>query len=62
MAINAGATVINIPDTVGYMNPSEYGNIFKVLKETVPGIERIQLSAHCHDDLGWQQLMRLLQL
>jgi 2-isopropylmalate synthase len=52
MAINAGATVVNIPDTVGYMTPQEFGNIFKVLKETVPGIERIQLSAHCHDDLG----------
>jgi 2-isopropylmalate synthase len=34
------------------MTPQEFGNIFKVLKETVPGIERIQLSAHCHDDLG----------
>jgi 2-isopropylmalate synthase len=52
MAIRAGATVVNIPDTVGYMNPSEFGNIFKTLKENVPGIERIQLSAHCHDDLG----------
>ncbi|MDB5054290.1 MAG: 2-isopropylmalate synthase [Bacilli bacterium] len=52
MAIRAGATVINIPDTVGYMNPSEFGNIFKVLRENVPGIEKIQLSAHCHDDLG----------
>ncbi|SEN82766.1 2-isopropylmalate synthase [Paenibacillus sp. OV219] len=52
MAIRAGATVVNIPDTVGYMNPSEYGHIFKTLKEQVPGIEKIQLSAHCHDDLG----------
>jgi len=52
MAINAGATVVNIPDTVGYMTPQEFGNIFKTLKEKVPGIERIQLSAHCHDDLG----------
>ncbi|AJY73690.1 2-isopropylmalate synthase [Paenibacillus beijingensis] len=52
MAIKAGATVVNIPDTVGYMTPSEYGNIFKTLKENVPGIETIQLSAHCHDDLG----------
>jgi 2-isopropylmalate synthase len=52
MAIRAGATVVNIPDTVGYMSPSEFGNIFKVLKEKVPGIEKIQLSAHCHDDLG----------
>ena len=52
MAIRAGATVVNIPDTVGYLNPSEFGNIFKVLRENVPGIEKIQLSAHCHDDLG----------
>lgn len=52
MAIRAGATVVNIPDTVGYMTPWEFGNIFKVLKENVPGIENIQLSAHCHDDLG----------
>ncbi len=52
MAIRAGATVVNIPDTVGYMTPDEYGNIFKTLKEQVPGIEKIQLSAHCHDDLG----------
>ncbi|MGG0814435.1 2-isopropylmalate synthase [Paenibacillus alvei] len=52
MAIKAGATVVNIPDTVGYLTPYEYGNIFKTLKENVPGIETIQLSAHCHDDLG----------
>jgi 2-isopropylmalate synthase len=52
MAIRAGATVVNIPDTVGYMTPAEFGNIFKTLKEQVPGIEKIQLSAHCHDDLG----------
>ncbi|MBH5317376.1 2-isopropylmalate synthase [Paenibacillus sp. GSMTC-2017] len=52
MAIRAGATVVNIPDTVGYMNPQEFGNIFKTLKENVPNIEKIQLSAHCHDDLG----------
>jgi 2-isopropylmalate synthase len=52
MAIRAGATVVNIPDTVGFMSPSEFGNIFKSLKQQVPGIEKIQLSAHCHDDLG----------
>ncbi|WNQ10340.1 2-isopropylmalate synthase [Paenibacillus aurantius] len=52
LAIRTGATVVNIPDTVGYMTPLEYGNIFKTLKENVPGIEKIQLSAHCHDDLG----------
>lgn len=52
LAVREGVTVVNIPDTVGYMNPQEFGNIFKTLKETVPGIEKIQLSAHCHDDLG----------
>src|SRR5690606_37864734 len=52
MAISADATVVNIPDTVGYLTPSEFGNIFKVLRENVKGIEKIQLSAHCHDDLG----------
>ena len=52
MAIKEGASVVNIPDTVGYLNPSEYGAIFKFLKENVPDIEKIQLSAHCHNDLG----------
>jgi len=52
MAIRAGAYVVNLPDTVGYLNPIEYGNIFKTMKENVPNIEKVQLSAHCHDDLG----------
>ncbi|MFD2610969.1 2-isopropylmalate synthase [Paenibacillus gansuensis] len=52
MAIRAGAKVVNLPDTVGYLTPYEYGNIFKTVKENVPGVEHIQLSAHCHDDLG----------
>ncbi|WP_040950435.1 2-isopropylmalate synthase [Gorillibacterium massiliense] len=52
MAVKNGVSVVNIPDTVGYLTPYEYGNIFKTVKETVPGIEKIQLSAHCHDDLG----------
>ncbi|WP_342526044.1 2-isopropylmalate synthase [Chryseomicrobium sp. FSL W7-1435] len=50
--IKAGATTINIPDTVGYATPTEYGALFKYLQETVPGIETVKLSAHCHDDLG----------
>ncbi|MFA1643305.1 2-isopropylmalate synthase [Chryseomicrobium aureum] len=50
--IKAGATTINIPDTVGYATPSEYGALFHYLRETVPGIEKVKLSAHCHDDLG----------
>jgi 2-isopropylmalate synthase len=50
--IKAGATVINIPDTVGYITPKEYGNIFTFLINNVPNIEKVSLSAHCHDDLG----------
>lgn len=52
MAVRAGATVVNIPDTVGYMTPAEFGHIFATLRAQVPGIEKIQLSAHCHNDLG----------
>ena len=51
-AIEAGATTINIPDTVGYAMPDQYGACFEYLKKQVRGIERIVLSAHCHDDLG----------
>lgn len=51
-AIKAGASVINIPDTVGYATPQEYGALFRYLKENVPNIEQAKLSAHCHDDLG----------
>lgn len=50
--IAAGAKVVNIPDTVGYITPKEYGEVFNYLKENVPNIEQVQLSAHCHDDLG----------
>jgi 2-isopropylmalate synthase len=50
--IQAGATTINLPDTVGYATPSEYGAMFRYMKENVPGIEKVKLSAHCHDDLG----------
>jgi len=51
-AIKAGASVINIPDTVGYATPEEYGALFKYLKENVPNIREAKLSAHCHNDLG----------
>src|SRR5690606_8214146 len=47
-----GAKVLNLPDTVGYMTPEEYANIFKYVSENVPDIDKITLSAHCHDDLG----------
>ena len=50
--IKAGATVINIPDTTGYMTPEEYGAIFRGVLEHVPGSENVTLSAHCHNDLG----------
>lgn len=50
--IDAGATVINLPDTVGYATPEEYGRIFRYVKENVPNIDKVILSAHCHDDLG----------
>lgn len=50
--IKAGATVINLPDTVGYSSPQEYGELFKYIKENVPNIDRVKLSAHTHDDLG----------
>jgi 2-isopropylmalate synthase len=51
-AINAGATVINIPDTVGYAYPSEFGTLIKEIIENVPNMHRAILSVHCHNDLG----------
>jgi len=52
--IEAGATTINLPDTVGYATPAEYGHIFRYLREQLPQIDEqaIVLSAHCHNDLG----------
>ncbi len=52
VAIASGATVLNIPDTVGYTTPEEYGKLFHFLRDTVKGAHGIQLSSHCHDDLG----------
>lgn len=51
-AVDAGATIINVPDTVGYSNPTEYGAIFKKLIATIKSDEEIIYSSHCHDDLG----------
>jgi 2-isopropylmalate synthase len=51
-AINAGATTINIPDTVGYSTPEDMARQFSMLKERVPNIEKAILSVHCHNDLG----------
>ncbi len=50
--IKAGATVINIPDTVGYAVPEEFGALIRRLRENVKGMDRVILSVHCHDDLG----------
>jgi len=52
VAVQAGATTINIPDTVGYTTPAEYEATFRMVRERVPGIENVILSTHCHDDLG----------
>ncbi len=52
VAIDAGATIINLPDTVGYAYPAEYANMFQVVRERVPQSQNITLSAHCHNDLG----------
>jgi len=51
-AIEAGATTINIPDTVGYTTPNEYYNLIRTLREEVSGIDDVIISVHCHDDLG----------
>lgn len=51
-AIRAGATTVNIPDTVGYTIPSEFGGIIQTLFNRVPNIDKAVISVHCHDDLG----------
>ena len=51
-AIAAGATTVNIPDTVGYTTPDEYAALMEHLLTTVPNIDRAIISVHCHDDLG----------
>ena len=50
--IKAGATVVNIPDTTGYCLPEEYGRKIKYLMDNVPGIDKVTVSTHCHNDLG----------
>ena len=50
--INAGATVINVPDTTGYTTPDEYGALIRGILEHVPNSDRAIISAHCHNDLG----------
>lgn len=51
-AIKAGADVVNIPDTVGYATPDEYGRLIKDIVENVPNIDQAIISTHCHNDLG----------
>ena len=51
-AVNAGATVVNIPDTTGYCLPAEYGQKIRYLVDHVKGIENVIISTHCHNDLG----------
>jgi 2-isopropylmalate synthase len=51
-AISAGATTVNIPDTVGYATPAHFGRVIRTLRERVPNIDRAVISVHCHNDLG----------
>src|SRR5262249_46336610 len=51
-AIQAGATTVNIPDTVGYATPAHMGKVIRTLCEHVPNIHKAVVSMHCHDDLG----------
>ena len=51
-AINAGATTVNIPDTVGYATPNHMGEVIRILRNRVPNIEKAVISVHCHNDLG----------
>jgi 2-isopropylmalate synthase len=52
VAVQAGATTLNIPDTVGYTTPAEYTQLFRTLRDRVPNSDNITFSTHCHDDLG----------
>jgi 2-isopropylmalate synthase len=52
VAIQSGATVLNIPDTVGYSLPNEYGQLIRTIKERVVGNKNVTISVHCHNDLG----------
>lgn len=60
IAIGAGATTINIPDTVGYTVPRESAGIIAMLRERVPGMDAITLATHCHNDLGMATANALL--
>jgi len=51
-AIKAGATTVNIADTVGFIMPNEFASLIRMLRERVPGMDKVRFSVHCHDDLG----------
>lgn len=51
-AIAAGATTINVPDTVGYTTPAEFGSLIRYLRENTKGLDKVTISVHGHDDLG----------
>ena len=51
-AVDSGATTLNIPDTVGYTTPGEYGDLIRTIRQRVNGIENVTISVHCHNDLG----------
>lgn len=50
--VDAGATTLNIPDTVGYTTPTEFGDLIRTIRQRIKGIEAVTISAHCHNDLG----------
>ncbi len=50
--VDAGATTLNIPDTVGYTTPDEFGNLIRTIRQRLKGAEQVTISAHCHNDLG----------
>src|SRR5512133_3265378 len=52
IAVEAGATTLNIPDTVGYTTPQEFADLIAEIRARVPGVEKTVISVHCHDDLG----------
>jgi len=52
VAISSGATTINVPDTVGFIQPIEYHELISYIKKNTKGVENVTISAHCHDDLG----------
>ena len=52
VAISSGATTINVPDTVGFIQPIEYYELISYIKKNTKGVENVTISAHCHDDLG----------